>query len=284
MSRAYLYDLTKSIGYNINSHKSKFQVLTIYGGVKLKNRDVVNVNSASEDPVERALSNFSDHRPWIGRESFSCVEKFIQWIKFPKDDPTRGLILKATPLEAKRLGKKARNDFVYWMDRKIIYGSEEHHELIERAIRAKFKDNPDAMEALLSTGKKIITHEVGVEDPATSLPKDLFCRILTNIREENSITMEKLVVLIYADNECYVQVVSVKEAMEKYGNGFFSIDQAKRIWQFGKKQFKIGSRRECKEGSRGGVIGVYNRQSIGQLDSMAHAATNAVSSHTWSCD
>ena len=107
----------------------------------------------------------------------------------------------------------------------------------------------------------------------------------SDLKEKDAIKMEDLVVLKYADNECYVQVVSVKEAIGKYSEKYFGIDLARRKWRYGRSEFNIGSRRECERGSRGGVIGVYNRLSIDQLDSLAHAAVNAVSSdHVWSCD
>jgi len=253
--------------------------------LKTKKMKIVNVDNGSEDQIERTLSNLSLHRFWIGRERMPSVQIFIEWLKFPEGDPMRDLIMNADPLEAKKFGADAKNDFVYWNGRKIAFGSDEHHGIIEQAIRAKFRDNQDAMEALIATGKKIVIQRQDLESPETSLPKELFCKILMAIRKENTVTLEKLVVLKYADNECYVQVVSVKEAMEKYGEKYFGIDLAKRTWRYGQSQFKIGSRRECERGSRGGVIGVFNRFNIDQLDSLAHAAVNAVSSdHIFSCD
>ncbi|MFA6096057.1 MAG: hypothetical protein WC788_00335 [Candidatus Paceibacterota bacterium] len=251
----------------------------------MKNEGIVNVNSSSEDPIERILDNSSAHRFWIGREWMPRVDIFIEWLKFPEGDPMRSLIMKATPLEARLLGASAKNDFVYWRGKRIVYDSDAHHELIARAMRSKYRDNPDAMEALLSTGKKTITHEADSQGQDTSLPKELFCKTLTAIRKENAISMKELVVMKYADNTCCVQVVSVKEAMEEYDDGFFGIDLAKRIWKFGRREFRIGSRRSCERGSRGGVIGVYNRRSIDHIDSLAHTAIDAVSAdHIWNAD
>lgn len=140
------------------------------------------------------------------------------------------------------------------------------------------------MESLLSTIGKKITHNVGPESPTTSLPKDLFCKILTRIRDKNTITIDKLAVLKYADNTCYVQTISAKDTMEVYGE-LFEIDIANRTWRFGRQIFKIGRRRDCERGSRGGVIGVYNMFSMSHLDSMVHAATAAVESDcAWNCD
>ena len=72
---------------------------------------------------------------------------------------------------------------VWWKGQAIPYGSPEHHQLIERAIRAKFEQNADAMEALLATKELVLTHDLGSPDDS-ALPATVFCAILTQIREE----------------------------------------------------------------------------------------------------
>ena len=81
-------------------------------------------------------------------------------------------------------GKKAQKIFVWWKGKAIPYNSDEHRQLIKRAIEAKYEQNFEAMEALLSTKGKKITHEIGPESPYTSLPKEIFCRILKDIRDK----------------------------------------------------------------------------------------------------
>lgn len=144
---------------------------------------VVNIGSESDDWRAQQLSNFAESQFEIDGEWFSSVEGFIQAIKFPEDHRNRifGSILSG--VDAKKLGRHAERKFVWWMGRKIIFGSVEHHELIARAIIAKFKQNPHCMVALIATSGEEITHDLGrPEDPNTSLPADLFCKILTKIR------------------------------------------------------------------------------------------------------
>ena len=47
--------------------------------------------------------------------------------------------------KAKRFGAEAERKFVWWCGEEIPYGSQEHRDLIERAIRAKFEQNKEAV-------------------------------------------------------------------------------------------------------------------------------------------
>ncbi|OGN01719.1 MAG: hypothetical protein A3I26_01635 [Candidatus Yanofskybacteria bacterium RIFCSPLOWO2_02_FULL_43_10] len=146
---------------------------------------VLNIGSKSDDWRACRLSNFSADAFVLDGERMASVEGFIQGTKFPDGHPTRQQIFQSVGVEAKRFGKKAERKFVWWNGRAISYGSPEHHELIERAIRAKFEQNTTAMDALLATRGMILTHDLGHPDPPnTSLPAKVFCDILTRIREE----------------------------------------------------------------------------------------------------
>lgn len=146
---------------------------------------VLNIGSKSDEWRARRLSNFSVDPLVLEGERMASVEGFIQGTKFPEGHPTRQQAFRSVGVEAKRLGKNAERRFVWWKARAISYGSSEHHELIEKAIRAKFEQNPGAMEALLATEGMTLTHNLGHPDPPnTSLPATVFCGILTRIREE----------------------------------------------------------------------------------------------------
>ncbi len=109
--------------------------------------------------------------------------------------------------------------------------------------------------------------------------------IVNTNSKKNALAEERLVVLKYADNNCYVQVVSVEEAIKKYNKRYFGIDLEKLTWKYGRSEHKIGSSRWRERGLREGVIGVYDRCDIDHLDSMAYAAVEAVSAdRIWSCD
>ena len=141
------------------------------------------------------LSNFAPTPFKIDGVHFGSVEAFVQCIKYPPDSPSRAAInkLEHGP-EAKRQGREAnrwidkaiRQDkvaLVYWASKTIPFGSPDHHKLIGRAIRAKFKVTPDAREALLETGdaELKIDHR---ERANTSLPGKIFCKILESLRAE----------------------------------------------------------------------------------------------------
>lgn len=149
---------------------------------------IINVSSGSSDKAARMLSNFSKGRFFIDGIEMASVEGFVQGVKFPVGDTRRDITFRMAGFEAKKIGNEAREfgyEFVWWQGKAIKYGSTEHYKLNERAIRAKFEQNSEAMVALLSTKGKKITHELGGEESSTTcLPKAVFCDILTRIREE----------------------------------------------------------------------------------------------------
>ena len=146
---------------------------------------VLNIGSKSDDWRACRLSNFSADPFVLDDEKFASVEGFIQGIKFPEGHPIRQQAFQSVGKWAKRFGKEAERKLVWWKGQAISYGSTEHFQLIERAIRAKFAQNKDAMTALLATEGMTLTHDLGKPDPPnTSLPAEVFCDILTRIREE----------------------------------------------------------------------------------------------------
>jgi len=149
----------------------------------------INVSSGASEEEAKRLSNFSEDHFVLDGKDIASVEGFIQGTKFPIKDTRRYIAFNLAGMDAKNLSKEATkfgSKIIWWNGEEIEYGSVEHHNLIERAMRAKFEQNPGAMEALLSTRGKEITHELGgIENPNTSLPKKVFCEILTRIREEN---------------------------------------------------------------------------------------------------
>ena len=145
----------------------------------------VNIGSKSNDWRAQACSNFPAFPFVIDGVSLTSVEGFVQGTKLPEDHPTRAVAFASFGGAAKKLSKIAEGKLVWWNGKTITFGSSAHHKLIERAIRAKFQQNPSAMLALLCTAGEEITHDLGKpENPNTSLPAKVFCDILTRIREE----------------------------------------------------------------------------------------------------
>lgn len=151
---------------------------------------VLNIGSRSNDWRAEALSNFPFYPFTLDNEELASTEGFVQGIKLPPENPNRRKAFASVGIAAKRIGREARSivrftKCVWWKEKKIEYRSQEHFDLIERAIRAKFEQNPKAMKALLATAGMTLTHDLGhPESQYTSLPAKVFCDILTRIREE----------------------------------------------------------------------------------------------------
>lgn len=144
----------------------------------------VNIGWSKDDWRVRALSNFSESHFVIDGVEMTSTEGFIQGIKWPEGHPNRELAFKSHGFAAKKLGKGAEGKVVWWNGQTLIWRSVEHIALIDRAIRAKFEQNQDAMVALLATEGEDITHDLGKpEDPNTSLPAWAFCGTLMSIRK-----------------------------------------------------------------------------------------------------
>lgn len=144
----------------------------------------LNILANSPDPVSCMLSNFDAAAFVIDGVHCASAEGFIMAIMLPPDDPNRALALTLSGKEAKKLGRKAERQFVWWNGQRFDFRSTAHEALIERALRAKFEQNPGHMAALLSTVGVTLIHDVGhPESPRTSLPAHVFMDILTRIRD-----------------------------------------------------------------------------------------------------
>lgn len=147
--------------------------------------NTVNIYSKSDDPRGRLLSNFSHHPFILDGQKFESVEGFIQGIAFPAGDTRREMAFRAWGSEAKKFGEEQEKKSVWWSGQEIVFASSEEHALIERALRAKFEQNPDAKKALVSTKGYWLTHVLpDVESGTTCLPAKIFCAILMKIRNE----------------------------------------------------------------------------------------------------
>jgi predicted NAD-dependent protein-ADP-ribosyltransferase YbiA (DUF1768 family) len=160
---------------------------------EVESMDTINVSSGSKNPNERILSNLFKASFALDGFLFESTEGMIQGIKFSPENPLRWRTFLLSGLEAKEMSKQAEGKYVWLLDgNRVAFGSPEHAKLIERSIRAKFQQNKVMIYALLATEDKIITHETGEEEnPNTSLEKEDFCKILTNIRNEEKQKLEK---------------------------------------------------------------------------------------------
>ena len=111
------------------------------------------------------------------------------YIKNPESD--REYIKWLDWIKAKRAWNdvKFNRSFVYqWKE--IVIGSQQHHDLLKRAIKAKLERNPEILQALLDTWNRKLIHIVFTKDrkfllaDSKTIPWEKFAKLYTDIREE----------------------------------------------------------------------------------------------------
>jgi predicted NAD-dependent protein-ADP-ribosyltransferase YbiA (DUF1768 family) len=147
-------------------------------------RSALNVYYRSADWRGHVLANFPAFPFMLDGTAMASVEGFVQGIKFPEHHESRAAAFSSWGEVAKHFGSDAERVSVWWNGSTIAYGSDEHHRLIARAIRAKFAFNEGARLALKATVGLVLKHEIGPESPTTSLPAAVFCRTLSELRDE----------------------------------------------------------------------------------------------------
>ncbi len=164
-------------------------------------------NSDHPDPeqrrIERILSNLAptpftlhvpkvlegDYRGYGGVMKFSSVESLLQGIKF-KEPERQQEIFTMKGIDALRAGRvitksitDKSNHFIWFGGHSAQYGSLWHQLVIQSAQVAKFVQNPDAAQALMETVRYRIYHDVGPENPNTSLREPDYIQMLLWIRD-----------------------------------------------------------------------------------------------------
>ena len=153
------------------------------------NKDALNIKSNSDDWRAAILSNLADTPVKIGRRTYPSVESILQGIKF-SDKKRREEVFQMRGIDSLKAGRVVTNsidaadkNYVYWDGRKIAYNSMEHRLLIAMFIHEKVRQNPDVQKALLETEGRFIYHDVGRENPTTSLPEKFYIQILLSQRK-----------------------------------------------------------------------------------------------------
>lgn len=155
-----------------------------------QNEPAINVASNSENPTEAILSNLANTPFELDGKNYASVEAFWQWLKFSIEEERiriSGMFL----IASKKIGDAGDNregHFEYLWQQYIV-GSQEHHELMRRAIRAKLEQNPKALKLLLETWNTPIIHEPKKKDgtlypDSTTIPAAVFSGMLMELRNE----------------------------------------------------------------------------------------------------
>lgn len=149
----------------------------------------LNISSRGKTETERLLSNYAETPFVFWGESYASVEGFWQSLKFPKISDRRR-VAQLTGIEAKRAGREApKSDTFIWQGSIIKVGSAAHHQLMRGALKAKLKQNRQVLKMLLATGDEPFTHILRDKDgnplpDSKSIPGEVFCRILMELRSE----------------------------------------------------------------------------------------------------
>ncbi len=170
----------------------------------------INIGSRESDPNTRVLSNFAETPFILDGIRYTSVEGFIQSLK-SSEATDQMHISTLAGYQAKKTGASFKEDIsesyrkdpseeepvgyvTNYQGYQIPYRSPEHYALIERAIRAKFEQNDEALRALVGdkyNERALITHKlrrpdgsIKEESSTTSLPAEVFTSILMNLRHE----------------------------------------------------------------------------------------------------
>jgi len=147
-------------------------------------KETINIRSDSKDWRGAILSNLANTPFTVNGYSFLSVESALQGIKF-FDRHKREEIFRLDGLSALRAGRvitksidSDNKNYVFWDNKMIKYNSIEHRLLIAMFIAEKVRQNTEVQKALLMTQGIFIYHDVGEENPNTSLPEKFYIEIL----------------------------------------------------------------------------------------------------------
>lgn len=124
----------------------------------------------------------------IGNVKAQSLAGLFLGIYYPENDSRREQLFSAWGGKVIRLrfnlAKSNNGKFVYWKEKCIVPDSKEHYKIIEQAIRAKFKQNKEAKKALISTHGLELSNNEGNNGGKHKIPPEIFCEILTKLRDE----------------------------------------------------------------------------------------------------
>src|SRR5690348_3907726 len=144
------------------------------------------------DEEGKILSNFAKTPFALDGQQYWTVEAFWQSLKTEDPIIREKVASLHEGIDAKQLGKflsSTKQIFTY-QGKLYRVGSEAHHQLLERALRAKTAQNPTVQEALQKTGIRPLRHALknrfGQWRPGDSpaLPAITFELLWTRIRQE----------------------------------------------------------------------------------------------------
>ena len=165
----------------------------------MKGSERLTVNMFRDAPWPgNIFSNFAE-TPFVVDGIFcTCSKAFIQSLKLEAfiqslklSDPTeQAAFCSLKGQEAWEKGSMLTESVfasgkVWWRGSSLPLHSDEHFKWVKKGLSAKFAQSKRAREALLATGDAVLTHDYGQRpNKPQSLPVDIFCCIVTEIRCE----------------------------------------------------------------------------------------------------
>ena len=144
-------------------------------------REPINVVSSSQHPAARLISNFAATPFRLDGRSYACIEAFWQSLKF-EEGPERECVASLDGLAARGARPKcSEGNTIAYGGHEVTVGTWEHWQLMERACWAKFTQNEDARQALLSTAGRPLTHRTRRD--SRSIPGVIMAEIWMRIRD-----------------------------------------------------------------------------------------------------
>ena len=146
--------------------------------------DPLNVWSNSSEEIGRLMSNFA-HTPFcLDGVEYASVEAFYACLLIA-DPARRERVRKMFGVRAKHEIPKVKPPLAVCRTVRARIGSAEHYALVKSAIRAKLLAHPEIARAFVATRPRPIQHETGHADaPGAEFPKEVFCSLLAELRDE----------------------------------------------------------------------------------------------------
>jgi predicted NAD-dependent protein-ADP-ribosyltransferase YbiA (DUF1768 family) len=145
----------------------------------------LQVSSMVQDPAVRLISNFAPTPFTLDGREYASVESFWQGLKFTTAAERRQVATLPSP-QARKAGEgQGYGAAVTYEGETIPVGTWAHWRLMERACWAKFTQNEEARQALLSTGTRPLVHRVRRDSKAIPgvIMADIWMRVRARLRE-----------------------------------------------------------------------------------------------------
>jgi len=160
----------------------------------LQTGKIINIGMHPEhNEIQKQLSNLYPSPFKLDGVEYASVEAFWMSIKYPENSQRREEVRKLSGVAAKLAGKGMENiATIQYLWKDIQVGSEEHHALLKRAIRAKLENNPKILKTLLDTWDTKLVHIVFTRHidkkyilhDSKTIPWEKFAQIYMELRDE----------------------------------------------------------------------------------------------------